>query len=237
MEIFSHLFSNLSPRSYWQILLICLIILPAGLIVPAKVSADDKTAPTLLVLGDSLSAAYGLNTEEGWVALLQQKLSSQGRNFNVINASVSGDTTRTGLSRIKSALLQHKPGIIIIALGGNDGLRGLAFSEIEYSLSSIIEYCLSHRTKVLLVGVRLPPNYGTVYNEQFAAVFRGLADRHKVSLVPQMLVQVAEHADLMQADGMHPKAEAQPIILENIWRELDPMLEAMSYSLSNESAN
>jgi len=190
-----------------------------------SVSAANKTPAVILVLGDSLSGAYGINTDQGWVALLQQKILKQGFDYKVINASVSGDTTRTGLSRIDSALQSHKPAIVIVALGGNDGLRGLAFSEIENSLASIIERCRKDDAKVLLSGVRLPPNYGPVYIEQFAALYQRLSVRYGVPLVPRMLDQVADNRTLMQEDGIHPKAEAQAQIMENVWVGLEPMLE------------
>jgi acyl-CoA thioesterase I len=187
-------------------------------------SATNKTPASILVLGDSLSAAYGINTDEGWVALLQQQLSSEGYDYSVINASVSGDTTRTGLGRIDSVLQSHHPSIVIIALGGNDGLRGLAFSEIESSLASIIERCIKNNANVLLAGVRLPPNYGAAYNQKFAGLYRRLSARYDIPLVPRLLDQVAEHREQLQDDGMHPKAGAQPRIMRNVWAQLKPML-------------
>jgi acyl-CoA thioesterase-1 len=188
------------------------------------VNSADKTPPSILVLGDSLSAAYGIDADEGWVALLQQQMISDGYDYKVINASVSGDTTRTGLSRIDSALQAHHPDIVIIALGGNDGLRGLAFSEIENSLTRIIERCQQDKVQVLLVGVRLPPNYGADYIQQFTDLYQRLSDRYHIPLVPRMLEQVAEHRELMQPDGMHPTAEAQPQVMRNVWSGLKPML-------------
>jgi acyl-CoA thioesterase-1 len=188
------------------------------------VFAANKTPASILVLGDSLSGAWGIDTNEGWVALLQQKISKQGLDYKVINASVSGDTTRTGLSRIEAALQEHQPVIVIVALGGNDGLRGLAFSEIERSLASIIERCQKADAQVLVSAVRLPPNYGPVYTEQFAALYKRLSDKYKVPLVPRMLDQVAENRALMQQDGVHPTAEAQPQIMQNVWAGLEPML-------------
>jgi acyl-CoA thioesterase-1 len=182
-----------------------------------SVFASNKTPATILVLGDSLSGAWGIDTNEGWVALLQQHISKQGFDYRVINASVSGDTSRTGLSRIDAALQEHKPAIVIVALGGNDGLRGLAFSEIESSLSSIIERCQKNGARVLLSAVRLPPNYGPVYIEQFASLYQRLSERYGIPLVPRMLDQVAENRELMQEDGIHPKAEAQPQIMQNVW--------------------
>jgi len=186
--------------------------------------AANKTPPGILVLGDSLSAAYGININEGWVELLQQEIIHQGYDYKIINASVSGDTTRTGLSRIESALKNHKPRIVIIALGANDGLRGLVFSEIESSLNSIIERCRKAQSEILLVGVRLPPNYGTVYNQQFANLYSQLAINNKITLIPKMLDQVADNRNLIQEDGMHPTAEAQPQVMKNIWSGLKPML-------------
>ena len=188
-------------------------------------TALAETAPaTILVLGDSISAAYGINTNEGWVALLQQRLAQKGLNYRVVNASVSGDTTRTGLNRLNDALQQHQPAIVIVALGGNDGLRGLPFSEIETSLTGIIQLSQQQGAKVLLAGVRLPPNYGAFYNTRFATLFQQLSDTYQVGLVPMLLDQVSDHRELMQADGIHPTAAAQPQILNNVWPHLQPLL-------------
>ena len=188
-------------------------------------SAADRTPASILVLGDSLSGAYGIDTDDGWVALLQRRLSDEGYDYRVINASVSGDTTRTGLGRIDAAMQAHKPAIVIVALGGNDGLRGLAFSEIESSLAGIIEHCINNNAKVLLAGVRLPPNYGAAYNRRFAELYRRLSSRYDIPLVPRLLDQVAEHRELLQDDGIHPRAEAQPRIAQNVWAVLEPMLQ------------
>lgn len=187
-------------------------------------SSTDGAAPTILVLGDSLSGAYGIDSDQGWVSLLQQKLDSEGYGYRVINASVSGDTTRSGLNRIDAALSAHQPDIAIIALGGNDGLRGLPFSEIEASLANIIERSLDTSTEVLLVGVRLPPNYGSEYVDKFTAIYTTLTERYATGLVPKVLDGVAENAELMQQDGIHPTAEAQPRVMMNIWQGLQPML-------------
>ena len=200
------------------------VVLGSMLAVNPVLYAADKTPENILVLGDSLSGAFGIDSDEGWVALLQKKITSQNYDYRVINASVSGDTTRTGLSRIQSALKMHSPSIVIIALGGNDGLRGLPFSEIENSLADIIQHCKTHGSQVLLVGVRLPPNYGVVYNQKFAEVYQRLADSFQIPLVAKMLDNVAENRELMQADGTHPKAEAQPQVMENIWTGLKPLL-------------
>ena len=202
-----------------QPVLICIL-----LVFNHTVFAANKTPASILVLGDSLSGAYGINNDEGWVSLLQQKIQQEGYEYRVINASISGDTTRTGLSRIEDALHTHKPAIVVVALGGNDGLRGLAFSEIKSSLANIIERCQNENARVLLAGVRLPPNYGPAYNEQFAAIFRDLSKQYDVPLVPRILDQVADYRELLQEDGIHPTAEAQPKIMENIWVGLEPIL-------------
>jgi acyl-CoA thioesterase-1 len=195
-----------------------------ALVVNPTAFSASKTPAAILVLGDSLSGAYGISTEQGWVSLLQQHIMDQGYPYRVVNASVSGDTTRTGLSRIEAALRQHQPDIVIVALGGNDGLRGLAFSEIENSLATIIQKCQQNNAQVLLAGVRLPPNYGPVYNQKFAELFESLSQRYQIPLVPRMLDQVADYRELLQADGIHPTADAQPKIMKNIWAGLEPML-------------
>jgi len=164
------------------------------------------------------------------VALLQQRLTQKSFNYRVVNASVSGDTTRTGLNRLGDALQQHQPRIVIVALGGNDGLRGLPFSEIEASLTGIIQLSQQHGAKVLLAGVRLPPNYGAFYNTRFATLFQHLSDTYQVALVPRLLDQVADHPELMQADGIHPTAAAQGQILENVWPHLQPLLRVQQAS-------
>ena len=195
-----------------------------ALVVNPTAFSASKTPAAILVLGDSLSGAYGISTEQGWVSLLQHHIMDQGYPYRVVNASVSGDTTRTGLSRIEAALRQHQPDIVIVALGGNDGLRGLAFSEIENSLATIIQQCQQNNAQVLLAGVRLPPNYGPVYNQKFAELFESLSQRYQIPLVPRMLDQVADYRELLQADGIHPTADAQPKIMKNIWAGLEPML-------------
>ena len=181
--------------------------------------------PVILVLGDSISAAWGINTEQGWAALLQQRLNEKKYSYQVINASVSGDTSRTGLNRLDNALKQHKPSIVIVALGGNDGLRGLPISETESSLTSIIEKSQQAGLSVLLAGVRLPPNYGAYYNSQFADIFQRLASKYNLPLVPKILDQVADNSELMQADRTHPTAEGQVQVLENVWPSLESLLE------------
>ena len=181
--------------------------------------------PVILVLGDSISAAWGINTEQGWVSLLQQRLVDKQYNYHVVNASVSGDTTRTALNRLDDALQQHQPVIIIVALGGNDGLRGMPFSEIKASLSAIIEKSQQAGASILLAGVRLPPNYGTYYNSRFATLFQNLSEKYTVPLVPKILDHVADDSALMQEDRTHPTTEGQKQVLENIWPQLETLLE------------
>jgi acyl-CoA thioesterase-1 len=188
------------------------------------VAFADKTMPTIMVLGDSLSAAYGIDRDKGWVALLRKQLAQKGYRYQVVNASVSGDTTRTGLGRLDAALATHRPEIVIVELGANDGLRGLPFNEIESSLVRIIKKCQETGARVLLVGVRLPPNYGETYNREFLEIYRKLAGRFRIPLVPKMLDQVSDYRNLLQEDGMHPIAKAEPRVLDNIWVKLQPML-------------
>ncbi|MCW9047532.1 MAG: arylesterase [Gammaproteobacteria bacterium] len=224
IKIYSaYLLSTILPVLQTMLLTVS-IVFGSLLAVNPDLYAADKTPQNILVLGDSLSGAFGLNSDDGWVALLQQKISRQKYDYRVINASVSGDTTRTGLGRIQSALQMHSPSIVIIALGGNDGLRGLPFREIENSLRKLIQHCQTQGAQVLLVGVRLPPNYGAAYNQKFAEIYIRLADSFQIPLVTKMLDKVAENRQLMQADGMHPKAEAQPQVMENIWAGLKPLL-------------
>ncbi len=182
------------------------------------------TQATILVLGDSVSAAYGIDTEQGWVALLQSKVTTMGMKYHIINASVSGDTTRTGLNRLKPLLIKHQPEIVIVALGGNDGLRGLTFTEISTSLGKIITVSQQYQAKVLLVGVRLPPNYGAAYNKRFTSIFKQTAEQFKISLVPSLLANVDTKTELMQSDQIHPTAIAQPQLLQNVWLQLKTVI-------------
>ncbi|MFZ5594076.1 MAG: arylesterase [Pseudomonadota bacterium] len=187
-------------------------------------AAIAAPAPVILVLGDSLSAAYGIDQNAGWVALLQKRLMEQSYNYRVVNASISGATTRSGLSRLGQALQTYKPVIIVLELGANDGLRGLTVEEMRNNLAAIIEKSRQNRAKVLLIGMRLPPNYGPAYTKKFHDVYTGLADRYRIPLVPFLLEGVATDFSLMQSDGLHPTAEAQPMILENVWKEMARMV-------------
>lgn len=187
-------------------------------------SAAAASAATLLVYGDSLSSGYGLPRDEGWVSLLARRLRSEGFDYKVANASISGETTLGGANRVEAALKQHRPAIVILALGGNDGLRGQSPDAMRANLEAMIEASRRARAQVLLVGVRLPPNYGAAYTEKFHAVFTGIARARKVALVPFLLEGFAANRELFQEDGIHPAAAAQPAMLENVWKGLRPLL-------------
>lgn len=190
-------------------------------------SASAYSAPkTVLVLGDSLSAEYGLTRGSGWVALLEKKLKAEKIDAAVINASISGETTSGGRSRMPALLAQHKPDLVVIELGANDGLRGQPVAAAEANLRSMIELANKSKARVLLVGMRMPPNYGREYTERFFGMYKGLSTRYKAPLVPFMLEGVADKPALFQGDRLHPNAQAHPIILTNIWPTLAPMLKA-----------
>ncbi len=179
---------------------------------------------TILVFGDSLGAAYGLSPEVGWVALLTQRLQTQGYGYQVVNASVSGETTEGGLERLPRALKVHPPAIVILELGGNDGLRGLPVSTMRDNLAQMVRLARAAGASVLLVGIRIPPNYGPRYTDEFARVFPELADQYHLALVPFLLDKVALDPALMQADGIHPNARGEPQVLNTLWPYLTPLL-------------
>ncbi|MDP9505785.1 arylesterase [Pseudomonas protegens] len=186
--------------------------------------AQNAAAGTVLIVGDSISAAFGLDTREGWVALLEKRLKDQGFTDKVINASVSGDTSAGGLARLPPLLTEHKPEVVILELGGNDGLRGQPPQQLQQNLASMIDSAQASGAKVLLLGMQLPPNYGVRYTQAFAQVYGQLASDKKVALVPFFLDGVGGHPELMQADGLHPAAAAQDKLLENVWPTLKPLL-------------
>ncbi len=181
-------------------------------------------APTILVLGDSLSAAYGIRLEQGWVSLLQDRLKAKGYGHRVVNASSSGETTGGALARLPRALEKHRPAIVIVELGGNDGLRGLPITEIRANFESLIRLSRGSGAHVLLIGMRIPPNYGPTYTSAFHALFGELAKRHQLPLVPFFLDGIALDDALMQEDGLHPSAAAQPKLLAQVWPKLEPLL-------------
>ena len=183
--------------------------------------ASDQT---ILVLGDSLSAALGIRPEQGWVALLAQRLQEQGYGYQIVNASVSGETTSGGLERLPRALQLHQPGTVILELGANDALRGLPVSEARENLARMVRLSQAAGARVLLVGMRIPPNYGPRYTEQFARVFPELATQYHLPLVPFLLDKVALDPARMQPDGMHPNARGEPPVLDTLWPYLKPLL-------------
>jgi acyl-CoA thioesterase I len=180
-------------------------------------------AKNIVVLGDSLSAGYGIDPQKGWVSLLSAKLNDQGQ-FKIINLSTSGDTTSNGLAKLPKALEQYTPDILIIELGANDGLRGLAISQIKKNLTIMLENSKKTGAKILLLATYLPPNYGPEYLKQFNNTFQHLADHYQVAFVPMFLAGVAGNEQLMQNDGLHPNEQAQSLILNNIWPALAPLL-------------
>jgi acyl-CoA thioesterase-1 len=195
-----------------------------GLLLIGLQGAVAAQSRTILVLGDSLSAAHGLRTEQGWVALLQKRLQAQGYEYEAVNASASGETTSGGLARLPRALELHKPAIVVLELGANDGLRGLPLATTRDNLAGMIQLAEAADAKVLLIGIRLPPNYGQRYGNEFAGMYQSLAARFHLAWVPFLLEGVALDTRLMQEDGLHPSAEGEPHVLDTVWHVLQPML-------------
>lgn len=189
-------------------------------------NAAGASERTILVLGDSLSAGYGIKPAQGWVALLEQRLRDQGYGYRVVNASVSGETTGGGLQRLPRALELHQPAVVVVELGANDGLRGLSVPLTTDNLTKIVAESKKTGAQVLLVGMLLPPNYGPRYTKDFTTMYRNIATNAKVPLVPFLLQSVALKPELMQADGLHPTAPAQPALLDTVWPQLKPLLKA-----------
>jgi len=201
----------------------------ALLLMLAGGSALAASQPVVLVMGDSLSAAYGIEQRAGWVSLLQTRLDGKAR---VVNASISGETSSGAAARLPDLLGQHRPEIVVLELGGNDGLRGLPPGQMRANLARMIEASQAADAEVLLLGIDIPPNYGRAYRDAFTGVFTRLADEHDLPLVPFLLEGIALEDELMQDDGIHPTAAAQPRILENVWPELAPLLEESGVALA-----
>lgn len=209
----------------FRVLIVFVLSLLTQFVLPSSALAENQaTSKTILVYGDSLSAAYGIPREQGWVSLLEQRIQAQRLPYRIINASVSGETTSGGLSRFPANLKQHKPDLVILELGANDGLRGLPVSDMQKNLGNMIKASHEAKADVLLLGMMLPPNYGHRYAQEFKASFTQLALRFKLPLVPFFLDGVAAHPELVLDDGLHPSAAGQPRILENVWAELEPLL-------------
>ena len=190
----------------------------------AALTASAAQPPTILVMGDSLSAGYGMSITQGWVALLEQRLRREGYGYAVVNASVSGETTAGGRARLGRALEQHRPSVVILELGANDGLRGLPVSTVRANLEAMITQAKSAGASVLLLGMRIPPNYGERYSQEFSRTFSELARQHQIGVVEFFLDKVAMNPSLMQDDQIHPTVQAQPILLDNVWPQLQPLL-------------
>lgn len=190
----------------------------------APLPAIGAAAPTILVVGDSISAAYGLPSGQGWVDLLQRKLTNEGFAYRVVNASITGDTTAGGRSRIGAALQAHKPEIVIIELGGNDGLRGAALAPVRANLEFMVDAVQKAGARAVLVGMQLPPNYGASYVRQFAALYSDVAKARNAGYVPFILQGFGDRPELFQADRIHPTVQAQPLMVENVWPELSRFL-------------
>jgi len=203
---------------------------PSALFVRALLSAAvslliawPAAARTLLVFGDSLSAAYGLSPDQGWVHLLGDR-AARIDGWHVVNASVSGETTAGGLRRLPADLARHKPAMVVIALGANDALRGQPIAGIRDNLEKMVRLARQARAEPVLVGIMIPPNYGIDYAEQFRALYPAIAAKNRIPIVPFLLEGIADKPDLFQADQLHPTASAQPIILDNVWKTLEPLL-------------
>lgn len=196
-----------------RILLLLLLILP-----------NTSPAAIILIVGDSLSAAYGIPLQQGWVSLLQERLDAGGYPYQIVNASISGDTTANARARLPAALASHEAAVVLLELGGNDGLRGLSLAEMKNNLAGMISSALDAGAQVLLVGVQLPPNYGPRYTERFQGIYQELARAYEVNLLPSLVDGIGTEQELMQADGIHPNAAAQPLIRDRVWKALLPLL-------------
>jgi len=197
------------------------ILLVAFVLSLHAVSANTNT---ILIIGDSLSAEYGINKDTGWAHLLSDKIIESKKPYKVINSSISGDTSISGKNRLAGLLTRYKPAIVIIELGGNDGLRGLSLKSLKSNLSEMIEMSRQQQSKVVLAGIKIPPNYGERYTTAFYKIYEDLADQYSINLIPFLLEGIADKPALMQSDGIHPAQKAQPLILNIVWKVLEEML-------------
>ena len=202
----------------WQNFVIVLV-----LILSKAISAENKE---ILIFGDSLSAAYNMPVENGWVALLETQLKNSGYSVKIVNASISGETTSGGLARLEQQISQTNPDILVLELGANDGLRGSSLTQMRNNLAKMIHYAMQNKIKVLLVGMHIPPNYGRTYTQKFDQVYTSLAKTQSISFMPFLLVDVATLPQLIQDDGLHPNEKAQPIIMQNILPYITDLLES-----------
>jgi acyl-CoA thioesterase I len=194
------------------------------LMISAAAESNSLETPTILIVGDSISAAYGIQRDAGWVSLLGKRIAEVDDGYRVVNASISGDTTAAALARLPQTLALYRPHVVILELGGNDALRGYPIDTIADNLSALVEAARKSGAKVLLLGMQIPPNYGARYTQAFAAMYRSVATATHTALVPFLLDGVATNAELMQSDGIHPTAAAQPKLLDNVWPTLQSLL-------------
>lgn len=213
----------MSSKSRHHLFIHTLIIL-GSLLLSGTNAFGQENEPVILVFGDSLSAGYRMDVEDGWVTLLAQRISEEGLNFRVVNASVSGETTMGGLSRLPASLQAHKPAIVIVELGGNDGLRGLPVANIKENLVAMVKLSQDAGAKVVLAGIQIPPNYGQRYTGPFTAQYAEIAESMDLPLIPFLIDGIPQQPELMQDDGIHPRAEAQGLVLDNVWPTLEPVL-------------
>ena len=203
--------------------IISLLVIIMSLYPLVARSAEEATN-TLLVYGDSLSAAYGIQEAQGWVTLLESRLNEENWPYKLINGSVSGETTTGGLERLPAMLSNYQPDLVILELGGNDGLRGLPLETLKANLKKMISLIRAAGGEVLLTGIQIPPNYGPRYTEPFFSLYTEISEEDSLALVPFLIEGIPQQPELMQNDGIHPKAEAQIMILDNVWPYLEPML-------------
>ncbi len=194
------------------------------LLLPILSHANNQALQPVLVLGDSLSAGYGIEPSQGWVALLEKRLAANEIAVKVVNASISGETSAGGVNRLAKLLEKYQPSVVIIELGGNDGLRGYPIKQMRQQLTKAVELSQAHNAKVLILGMQIPPNYGPRYSRLFSESYSIIAENKQVPLTPFFLQDVATHPELMQKDGIHPTAEGQPQLLENMWPDLNRLL-------------
>lgn len=216
-------------RSGWStVIVLCAVALSAPALGAVRSSASKAikgdVRPVILVLGDSLSAEYGLQRGNGWVQLLANRLQQSGSNYTVVNASISGETTSGGRTRLPALLKQHRPAIVIIELGGNDGMRGLPVARMQENLGAMAGASQATGARVLVAGIRMPPNYGREYTERFYGAFADVAKQYNTALVPFLLEGFSDSEDFFQADRIHPSAQAQARILQTVWPVLEPLL-------------
>jgi acyl-CoA thioesterase-1 len=211
-------------RLKFGLLLVLYSFVPFSVLAQDSMAANQDTGPAIIVLGDSLSAAYGMEISESWPSLLQERLKGDGYAHRVFNSSITGDTTQSGRARLPRLLDKRQPDIVILELGGNDGLRGLPIEVTDKNLSSMIEQSQSAGAKVILAEMQIPPNYGRTYTQKFNSMYTVLTEQYGVTLLPFLLQDIALQPGLMQADGIHPTAQAQPQILDQVWVVLEPLL-------------